>query len=129
MVVLVTLAAVNAIVTGWVTALDARQPSDLSRALGGSPRQVSAGLSAAQLLKALPGALLGVPRHPAVRDREQRGSGVGPPGVTRGPAGRNRGGPYRVQAAWDEMRDVPSARSSPLARLWPWPAAAPRPRQ
>jgi ABC-type lipoprotein release transport system permease subunit len=60
-VVLVTLAAVNAIVTGWATALDARQPSALSRALGGSPRQVTVGLAAAQALSALPGALIGIP--------------------------------------------------------------------
>jgi len=60
-VVVVTLAAVNVIVTGWATALDARQPSALSRALGGTPGQVSAGLAAAQVLPALPGALLGIP--------------------------------------------------------------------
>jgi hypothetical protein len=60
-VVLITLAAVNTIVTGWATALDARQPSALTRALGGSPRQVTAGLAAAQVLPALPGALLGIP--------------------------------------------------------------------
>ena len=60
-VVLITLAAVNAIITGWATALDARQPSALSRALGGSPRQVTVGLAAAQALSALPGALIGIP--------------------------------------------------------------------
>jgi putative ABC transport system permease protein len=60
-VVLITLAAVNAIVTGWATALDARQPSALSRALGGTPRQITVGLAAAQALAALPGALIGVP--------------------------------------------------------------------
>jgi putative ABC transport system permease protein len=60
-VVLITLAAVNAIITGWATALDARQPSALSRALGGTPRQVTAGLAAAQALSALPGALIGIP--------------------------------------------------------------------
>jgi putative ABC transport system permease protein len=60
-VVLVTLAAVNAIVAGWATALDARQPSALARALGGTPWQVTGGLSAAQVLPALPGALIGIP--------------------------------------------------------------------
>jgi putative ABC transport system permease protein len=35
--------------------------SALARALGASPRQVSAGISAAQVIPALPGALLGVP--------------------------------------------------------------------
>jgi len=60
-VVLATLAAVNAVVTGWATALDARQSSAVWRVLGGTPRQVSAGLSAAQVLPALPGSLVGVP--------------------------------------------------------------------
>jgi putative ABC transport system permease protein len=60
-VVLVALAAVNAIVTGWATALDARQPSALSRALGGTPRQITVGLAAAQVLPALPGAVIGIP--------------------------------------------------------------------
>jgi putative ABC transport system permease protein len=41
--------------------VDARTPSALSRALGGTPRQVSTGLAAAQMLPALPGALLGIP--------------------------------------------------------------------
>jgi ABC-type lipoprotein release transport system permease subunit len=60
-VVLLTLAAVNTVIAGWATALDARQPSALARALGGTPRQVSAGLAAAQVLPALPGALVGTP--------------------------------------------------------------------
>ena len=60
-VVLVTLAAVNAVVTGWATALDARQPLAVARVLGGTPQQVSIGLSAAQVLPALPGSLVGIP--------------------------------------------------------------------
>jgi putative ABC transport system permease protein len=60
-VVLITLAVFNAVFTAWVTALDARRASALARALGASPRQVSAGISAAQVIPALPGALLGVP--------------------------------------------------------------------
>lgn len=60
-VVLVALAAVNAAVTGWATALDARQSLAVARVLGGTPQQVSAGLSAAQVLPALPGGLLGIP--------------------------------------------------------------------
>jgi putative ABC transport system permease protein len=60
-VVLITLAAVNALVTGWATALDARQPSALTRALGGTPRQVTVGLAVAQALSVLPGALIGIP--------------------------------------------------------------------
>ena len=60
-VVLVALAAVNVIFITWVTALDARRPSALARALGATPDQVAAGLSVAQLLPALPAALLGIP--------------------------------------------------------------------
>ena len=60
-IVLVALAAVNAIVIGWATALDARQPSALSRALGGTPRQITGGLAAAQVLPTLPGAVIGIP--------------------------------------------------------------------
>jgi putative ABC transport system permease protein len=60
-VALVTLAAVNAIFVTWATALDARHSSALARALGATPQQVSAGLSAAQVLPALVGAVLGVP--------------------------------------------------------------------
>jgi putative ABC transport system permease protein len=60
-VVLITLAAFNAVFTAWATALDASHASALARALGASPRQISAGISAAQVIPALPGALLGVP--------------------------------------------------------------------
>ena len=58
---LLALAVLNAIVTTWATVLDARQSSALARALGATPRQLSAGVAAAQLLPALPGALLGIP--------------------------------------------------------------------
>ena len=60
-VMLLSLAALNTIFTAWATMLDARHASALARALGASPRQVSAGLAAAQLFPALPGALLGIP--------------------------------------------------------------------
>jgi putative ABC transport system permease protein len=60
-ITLVTLAAVNAIFITWSTALDARHSSALARALGATPQQVSAGLSAAQVLPALVGAALGIP--------------------------------------------------------------------
>ena len=57
---LIALAAVNAIVITWAAALDARHASALVRALGATPGEVSAGLSAAQVLPAFAGALLGV---------------------------------------------------------------------
>jgi putative ABC transport system permease protein len=60
-VMLVALAAVNAIFITWATVLDARPSSALARALGATPQQVTAGMSAAQVLPALPGALLGIP--------------------------------------------------------------------
>ncbi len=60
-IVLVTLAVLNVIVTAWATVLDARHSAALARALGATPQQVSAGVSAAQVLPALPGALLGIP--------------------------------------------------------------------
>jgi hypothetical protein len=60
-VALLTLAAVNAIFIAVATVLDARRSSALARALGATPRQVSVATSAAQLLPALPGAVLGIP--------------------------------------------------------------------
>jgi len=56
------VAAINAMFIAWATVLDARHSSALAlaRALGATPRQVSAGLSAEQLLPALPGAIIGI---------------------------------------------------------------------
>jgi ABC-type antimicrobial peptide transport system permease subunit len=59
--VLVALAIVNVIFITWITALDSRRPLAVARALGAAPLQVMAGLSAAQLLPSLVGAVLGVP--------------------------------------------------------------------
>jgi putative ABC transport system permease protein len=60
-ITLFALAAVNAIFITWATALDARRSSALARALGATPEQVGAGLSTAQVLPALVGAILGIP--------------------------------------------------------------------
>lgn len=60
-IVLVSMAAVNVVITGWATAVDARRTFALSRALGSTTWQVSCGLSAAQLLPVLPGSLAGLP--------------------------------------------------------------------
>jgi ABC-type antimicrobial peptide transport system permease subunit len=60
-VMLVTLAALNALFTTWATVLDARRSAALMQALGARTRQVSSGLVIAQLLSALPGAILGLP--------------------------------------------------------------------
>ena len=60
-VVLLGLAALNAICAAWATVLDTRRVSALARALGASPGQVTAGIAAAQVLPAVPGVLLGIP--------------------------------------------------------------------
>ena len=60
-VVLVILAAANAIFTTWATALDARRFLAIARALGAAPQQTVAALSASQLPPALAGALIGIP--------------------------------------------------------------------
>jgi hypothetical protein len=46
---------------GQATALDARHQLAVARSLGATPQQVSAGLSAAQLLAAVPGTIVGIP--------------------------------------------------------------------
>lgn len=60
-VALVGLAVLNAIITAWATVLDATGPSALARALGATTRQLAGAIAAAQLLPAVPGAILGVP--------------------------------------------------------------------
>jgi putative ABC transport system permease protein len=60
-VVLVILAALNAVFTAWATVLDARRASAVMRALGANSGQVRSGLATAQVLSALPGAIVGVP--------------------------------------------------------------------
>jgi ABC-type antimicrobial peptide transport system permease subunit len=58
---LVTLAALTAIFAAMATVLDARRASAVTLALGATPQQVRAGLVMAQLIPALPGAILGLP--------------------------------------------------------------------
>jgi ABC-type lipoprotein release transport system permease subunit len=60
-VVLVVLAAVNVIFVAWSMVLDSQRPLAVARALGATQEQVGAGVSAAQLLSALPGAIVGIP--------------------------------------------------------------------
>jgi ABC-type antimicrobial peptide transport system permease subunit len=59
-VILLALAAVNAVVITWATVLDNRHASALVRALGATPRDVSTATAAAQVLPALLGAVLGI---------------------------------------------------------------------
>jgi ABC-type transport system, involved in lipoprotein release, permease component len=60
-VLLIALAIVNILTFTWTTAMEARATMAIVRTLGATPGQVAAGLSAAQLLPSLPGAVLGVP--------------------------------------------------------------------
>ena len=57
--VLLALAAINAVFITWATVLDNRHSFALARALGATPREVSAALAAVQMLVALAGAILG----------------------------------------------------------------------
>jgi ABC-type lipoprotein release transport system permease subunit len=75
-VMLIVLAAVNAIFIAWTTALEARHPSALARALGATPEQVTTGLSAAFLPPTLLGALLGIPGGIGIFDAAKSGGGV-----------------------------------------------------
>jgi putative ABC transport system permease protein len=58
---LAVTAAINILFTTWTTVIDSQQPSALARALGATPRQISAGLTTTQLLSALAAVLLGIP--------------------------------------------------------------------
>ena len=58
---LIILAVINTITITWTTAQEARPTMAIARTLGATPGQITAGLSAAQLLPTLPGALAGIP--------------------------------------------------------------------
>ncbi|GAA4926411.1 putative ABC transport system permease protein [Nonomuraea thailandensis] len=58
---LIALAVVNTLTFTWTTAMEARTSMAVARALGATPGQVTAGLSIAQLLPCVPGAIAGVP--------------------------------------------------------------------
>jgi putative ABC transport system permease protein len=60
-VILVTLAAISTTFTAWAAVIDARIATALARALGATPRQISAGLTTAQLLPGLVAACAGIP--------------------------------------------------------------------
>jgi ABC-type lipoprotein release transport system permease subunit len=75
-VMLVVLAAVNAVFIAWTTALETRHPLALARALGATPRQVTVGLTAAYLPSALVGVLLGIPGGIGIYDAARRGPGT-----------------------------------------------------
>ncbi|MCG5220446.1 FtsX-like permease family protein [Streptosporangium soli] len=60
-ILLIALAVVNTITFTWTTAIEARANMAIARTLGATPGQISAGLSTAQLMPSLPGAIIGVP--------------------------------------------------------------------
>ena len=89
-VVLVALTVLNAVCAAWTTVLDARAASALARALGATPRQVSAGIAAAQATaRAARGGARRPAGHRAVRGGEPRQQAGGPAGLV---AGRRRAG-------------------------------------
>ena len=74
--VLIALTVLSGICTAWATVLDARHSSALARALGATPRQVSAGIATAQMLPAVPGALFGIPLGIGLFAVAAQGTGV-----------------------------------------------------
>ncbi|MFD8557962.1 FtsX-like permease family protein [Streptosporangium canum] len=60
-ILLIALAVVNTITLTWTTAMEAQANMAIARTLGATPGQITAGLSTAQLLASLPGAIIGVP--------------------------------------------------------------------
>ncbi len=74
--ILVLLAVINAAFIAWTTALDCRHPLAVMRALGASPEETVASVSAAQLVPALCGAVLGIPGGLALYHLAHKGSGV-----------------------------------------------------
>ena len=75
-VMLVMLAAVNAVFIAWTTTLETRHAATLARALGATPEQVTFGLSVAQLLPAFIGALLGILGGIGIYDVVRSGPGT-----------------------------------------------------
>ncbi|WP_063819094.1 ABC transporter permease [Herbidospora cretacea] len=60
-VAMLTLALVNTVTMAWTTAKESQATMAIARTLGATPGQIAAGLSTAQLLPTLPGALAGIP--------------------------------------------------------------------
>jgi putative ABC transport system permease protein len=60
-VILIVLAGVSAAFTAWATVIDSQASTALARALGATPRQVTSGLTTAQLFPGLVAAVVGIP--------------------------------------------------------------------
>jgi len=109
---LIALAAVNAVFVSWATVRDSRHASAVIRTAGATVRQVAAGLSSAQVIPALAGAVLGIPggielfmaashgrRASARADRRSRRHPGRRGAVRDGPARRPAGEPVAMVAA------------------------------
>ncbi|SEF98559.1 putative ABC transport system permease protein [Nonomuraea solani] len=75
----IALAIVNTITFTWTSAMEARANMAIARTLGATPGQISAGLSTAQLLPVLSGALAGVPLGIGVYGILSAGKVIAPP--------------------------------------------------
>lgn len=80
-VMMIVLAAVNAIFIAWTTVLDSRHSSALARALGATRQQMTGGLAVVQMLPAFVGALLGIPGGIAIYAAAKNGGGTSVPPV------------------------------------------------
>ncbi|MEU0565054.1 FtsX-like permease family protein [Nonomuraea sp. NPDC005983] len=78
-ILLIALAVVNTITLTWTTAMEARVNMAIARTLGATPGQITAGLSTAQLLPSLPGALIGVPLGIGLCSLFAAGNSTNPP--------------------------------------------------
>ncbi len=74
-IMLIVLAAVNAVFIAWTTALETRAPTTLARALGATPGQITAGPALAFLPPALLGAMLGIAGGIGIFDAARNGPG------------------------------------------------------
>jgi putative ABC transport system permease protein len=77
--VLVILAAINVVFVAHATVLDSRRPLAVTRSLGATREQVSAGVAAAQLVSALLGAIIGIPAGLGLVAALSRGATAIPP--------------------------------------------------
>ncbi len=78
-ILLVALAAVNAVFITRATVQDSQHTSAIMRALGVEPGQLTAGLSVAQVLPAFAGALIGIPGGFALFTLANQGGGASQP--------------------------------------------------
>ena len=127
-IMLVALAAVNAIFITQATVQDTRHTSAVTRALGATPQQVTAGLSAAQILPAVAGAVVGIPGGFALfAVASQGGSASQPPAwwlICRGARDRDRRGGAHLHPG--PHRRAPSRGRDPSIRDRLIPAAQDR---